>query len=256
MTAFLAGPGPRAFAHRGWHIDDLAGAENTMAAFTRALAEGYRYLETDVRVTSDGVLVAFHDDVLDRVTDARGRIEESPADEIRRAQVAGAYPIPRFEQLAQLLRDHPTARMNVDAKSDATVAPLIEAITESGLSDRVCVATFSDTRLQRLQAGLGPGVATALGPRMVTRLLLTGGRSVGRRGSAVAAQIPIRFRRLPLLSPGFLRSAHRAGLEVHVWTIDDPHEMRRLLDLGVDGIMTDRPDLLREILTTRGQWVD
>lgn len=255
MTAFSAGPGPRAFAHRGWHIGDLSGAENSLAALTRALAEGYRYLETDVRLTRDGVLLAFHDAVLDRVTDRSGRVGALPWDQVRQARIAGRFPIPRFDELLELLRAHPAARLNIDAKSDSTLEPLVAALHGSGVANRVCVASFSDTRLARLQAGLGPAVATALGPRRIGRLLLTGGRGGrGRHGSAVAVQVPVRFHRLPLLTSGLLRAARRAGLEVQVWTIDDPQEMRRLLDLGVDGIMTDRPDLLRDVLVDRGQW--
>ena len=255
MSAFLDGPGPRALAHRGWHIGDLAGAENSLAAFTRALAEGFRYLETDVRLTADGVLVAFHDAVLDRVTDLSGPLAVLPFDRLRLARIADRYPIPRLDEILELLGQHPAARLNIDAKADCTVEPLIETLRTSGLADRVCLGSFSDSRLERLRAGLGPAVATALGPRQITRLLLTGGR--GGRGplrSAVAAQVPIHFRHLSLPIPSLLRSAGRAGLEVFAWVIDDPDRMRRLLDMGVDGIMTDRPDRLRDVLVERGQW--
>ena len=226
MTGYLDGPPPRAFAHRGWHVDDLSGLENSMPAFRRAYDEGFRYLETDVHATADGRLVAFHDLSLDRVTDRVGPIATLPWSEVSRARIAGTEPIPL---LADLIR-------------------------RTGTGDRVCLGSFSDRRIASLRALLGPAVATSLGPREVFRLLraATLGRSF--RTSAVAAQVPVSFSRVTIVNRRFLRTAHRAGLEVHVWTIDEPAQMRWLLDLGVDGLMTDRPDLLRSVLTERGHW--
>ena len=253
MSAFLDLPRPRAFAHRGWHLDDLAGSENTMAAFTRAVDEGYRYLETDVQTTADGRLVVFHDAVLDRVTDARGLLRQRTWEDLRGVRVAGAHPIPAFEDLLDLLRAHPQVRLNVDAKTDSAVPPLVQALRDSGVADRVCLAAFADSRLARLQALMGPGVASSLGPRRIARLAITSGR--GRQPSAaVAVQVPPRLRGWTVVPGILLTAAHRAGLEVHVWTIDDPARMHALLDAGVDGIMTDRPDLLRQVIQERGSW--
>lgn len=251
MTGYLDGPPPRAFAHRGWHVDDLSGLENSMPAFRRAYDEGFRYLETDVHATADGRLVAFHDLSLDRVTDRVGPIATLPWSEVSRARIAGTEPIPL---LADLLEEFPDARFNIDAKADPAVGPLAELIRRTGTGDRVCLGSFSDRRIASLRALLGPAVATSLGPREVFRLLraATLGRSF--RTSADAAQVPVSFSRVTIVNRRFLRTAHRAGLEVHVWTIDEPAQMRRLLDLGVDGLMTDRPDLLRSVLTERGHW--
>ena len=252
MTGYLAGPGPRAFAHRGWHIGDLAGCENTMAAFARAVDEGYRYLETDVHVTADGALVAFHDFRLDRVTDSRGRLQDLTWDQVRSARIGGREPIPL---LSEVLERFPDTRFNIDPKSDRAVEPLIELLRSAGAADRVGLGSFSDRRLATLRSALGPSVATSLGPQAVGRL--AGGARLGLTpgtGAAVAAQVPVRFGLIPVVTGGFVRAAHRAGIEVHVWTVDDAAEMHRLLDLGVDGIMTDRPDTLRDVLTSRGQW--
>ena len=251
MTAYLDGRPPRAFAHRGWHTADLTGLENTMAAFRRAVDEGYRHLETDVRATEDGRLVVFHDARLDRVTDRRGEIGQLPWGRVANVRVGGKEPIP---QLAEVLEEFPDARFNIDAKADAVVGPLADTIRRCNARERVCVVSFSDRRLAALRAAVGPSVAWALGPRETFRLF---GSSVVRRTfstSAVAAQVPVFYRRVQVVTPRFLQIAHDAGLEVHVWTIDDPAEMRRLLDLGVDGIMTDRPDVLREVLIQRGAW--
>jgi glycerophosphoryl diester phosphodiesterase len=253
MTGYLAGSGPRAFAHRGWHIGELAGCENTMAAFQRAVDEGYRYLETDVHATADGVLVAFHDVRLDRVTDSRGRIKDLTWDQVRTALIGGREPIPL---LSEVLGAFPDIRINIDPKSNRAVGPLIELLRTSGALDRVGLGSFSDRRLSTLRTALGPTVATSLGPQGVGRL--AGGARLGMTltaGPATAAQVPVRFGLIPVVTAGFVRAAHRAGIEVHVWTVDRAAEMHRLLDLGVDGIMTDRPDTLREVLTERGQWV-
>jgi glycerophosphoryl diester phosphodiesterase len=252
VTTFLDGPTPRAFAHRGWHTGDLAGCENSLAAFTRAVAEGYIYLETDVHTTSDGVLVAFHDHVLDRVTDATGPVSATSFADLRRARIGGRERIPT---MAEVLEACPGARFNVDPKSNAAVGPLIDLLSDAGLVDRVCVGAFSDARIAALRGALGPGLATSLGPREVGRLTIAS--ALNRRAPrtpAVAAQVPVRYGAVRVVTRRFLDTAHRAGLEVHVWTIDDPAEMGRLLDMGVDAIMTDRPDLLRDVLVARGAW--
>jgi glycerophosphoryl diester phosphodiesterase len=251
VTGFFDGSAPRAFAHRGWQVGDLAGLENTMAAFRRAVHEGYRYLETDVRATADGQLVVFHDARLDRVTDRRGAIAELPWSEVSRARVGGTEPIPL---LADLLEEFPDARFNIDAKSAGAVKPLAKLVTDAGATDRVCLGSFSDQRLSMLREILGDRVAMALGPRAIFRLVRTSALRRRFVTSAVAAQVPLRYQGVQIVTPRFLATAHAAGMEVHVWTIDDPDDMRRLLTLGVDGIMTDRPELLRDVLIERGSW--
>ncbi len=250
MSAFLDGPRPRVFAHRGWHTGTLAGLENTAAAFERALSEGVRYLETDVHATADGVLVAFHDTVLDRVTDRRGPIHALTWDEVRRARIAGREPVPRMDDL---LADFPDALFNIDAKSDAAVAPLADLLDRTGSLDRVCLASFSDARLRELRRRLGPAAALSLGPRQVARLAARARHLPVRCRfpGAVAAQVPVSLKGVPVATPRFIRTAQRLGLEVHVWTIDDPAEMDRLLDLGVQGLVTDRPDLAHDVLRRR-----
>lgn len=251
MTAYLDGSGPRAFAHRGWHIGDLAGCENSLSAFQRAVDEGYRYLETDVHATSDGVLIAFHDSHLDRVTDGRGRIADLRWDQVRQARIGGREPIPL---MAEVLAALPSTRFNIDPKSDRAVGPLIDLLRSSGAVGRVGLGSFSDRRLATLRQALGPEVATSLGPRGVGLLAAAARLRIAPKSVAVAAQVPVRYGRLGVVNPVFLTAAHRAGLEVHVWTVDRAAEMHRLLDLGVDGVMTDRPDVLRTVLTERGQW--
>ncbi len=246
--AYLDHPGPIAFAHRGGAGD---APENTMLSFERAVGLGYRYLETDVRTTSDGVLLAFHDDILDRVTDMTGLLHERPWSEVSKARIDGE-PIPRLEEV---LAAWPDVRVNVDAKEDGAVAPLVSVIDRADAHDRVCVAAFSDRRLVAFRRLTGGRVCTAMGPRMIARLRAASLRVPMPPFSAGCVQVPLRHGRVRLVDRPFLAAAHRRDIHVHVWTIDDPSEMDRLLDLGVDGIMTDRPVVLREVLERRGQWV-
>ena len=247
---FLDWPAPIPFAHRGGASEQ---PENTLAAFAAAVELGFRYLETDVRATRDGVLLAFHDPCLDRVTDRTGRIEELPWAEVRRARVDGREPI---AQLAEVLDAFPDARINIDAKHDAAVEPLVATLRAANALDRVCVASFSEPRLRRLRRELGPTVCTALGPVGVGALRAAGwGAPVRRWLDAPCAQVPSRQGPVPLVDRRTLAAAHRARVAVQVWTVDDPAEIHRLLDLGVDGLMTDRPTVLKDVLVARGQWV-
>ena len=222
-----------------------------MPAFEHAVRLGYRYLETDAHATSDGVVVAFHDGVLDRVTDRSGVIAALPWDTVRQARL-GDEPIPLMEEL---LTTWPDVRVNIDLKHEATVVPLVDVIERTATHDRVCVASFSGKRLDRFRQLTGGRVCTAIGPLDITRLRAVGyGLPTGPFAGA-CAQVPVRQGPVLIVDRRFVAGAHRRGLPVHVWTIDDPGEMERLLDLGVDGIMTDRPSVLKEVLVRRGQWV-
>jgi len=247
--AFLDWDGPIPFAHRGGASEV---PENTLPAFEHAVRLGYRYVETDVHVTADGVLLAFHDDVLDRVTDRTGVTAELPYSVVAEARVDGAEPIPRFEEL---LGAFPDLRVNVDPKHDEAVEPLAEVLRRAGAVDRVCVGAFSDERLERIR-GLCPGICTSLGPAgtMQLGLAAAGQGDIGEL-PAPCAQVPPAYGDTAIVTEAFVAEAHRRGMQVHVWTIDDADEMAALLDLGVDGVMTDRPAVLRSVLEGRGQWV-
>jgi glycerophosphoryl diester phosphodiesterase len=247
---YLDHPGPIAFAHRGGAADGL---ENTALQFGRAVRAGYRYLETDVHATRDGRLVAFHDATLDRVTDGAGRIADLPWAQVRQARVAGAEPIPLFEEL---LETFPEARWNVDVKAGPALLPFLELVERANAWGRVCLGSFSEARVVRAQRLAGPRLATSYGTRGVLSLRLRswGVPAVPRR-SAVAAQVPEHQSGIRVVDRRFLRTAHARGLQVHVWTVNDPARMHRLLDLGVDGIMTDHIYTLRKVMEDRGVWV-
>jgi len=245
---FLDHPGPIPFAHRGGASE---APENSLPAFQHAIDLGFRYLETDVHATADGVLVAFHDDVLDRVTDRAGRIEELPWSEVSQARIDGQEPIPLLEDI---LTTWPDARVNIDPKADSSVEPLVDVLRRTSAVDRVCIGSFSDERIDRCRAALGPGLCTGMGPgEFVDLIRALQGEDVTFRSQA--AQIPpTDLQGRPLTSPALVEVAHAHGIVVHVWTIDDADEMRSLLDAGVDGIMTDRPLVLRQVFEERGIW--
>lgn len=244
-----------AFAHRGGAFHpELEGLENTLAAFKLAVSLGYHYLETDVHVTRDGVLLAFHDRILDRVTDRTGAIEDQTLAEINRALIGGREQVP---PLASLFDAFPTARFNIDIKSERAVDALAEFVAERGAWDRMLVGSFSPRRLKRFRKLTGGRVPTSAHPlEVVAFRILPSGRLADRltRGRVAAFQIPHRHGRWVIATPGLVRRAHSAGKHVHVWTIDDAVEMRELLDLGVDGLITDRTDVLKTVLLERGQW--
>ena len=264
LRSFLDWPHPIPFAHRGGAGDH---PENTLPAFAAAVALGYRYLETDVHLTADGVVMAFHDAVLDRVTDRAGPIAALSAAEVEAADAGyaftpdGGLTFPhrgsgvRVPRLDALLDAWPQVRVNIDPKSDAVVAPLVDVLRRHDSFDRVCVGSFSDARIARVRAFSGDRVCTSMGPRAtaVAWAACRTGR-VPRQG-ADCLQIPPSMRGIRLVTPALLRAAHRSALRVHVWTIDDQAEMERLLDIGVDGIMTDRLAVLREVMQRRGAWV-
>jgi glycerophosphoryl diester phosphodiesterase len=253
---FLDDAGPvLAFAHRGGaRHPDLEGLENTRAAFVHAAGLGYTYLETDVHLTRDGVLVAFHDPLLDRVTDGAGSIEERDAADLAELRVGDREPVPTLLDLVTAL---PGARFNIDLKSDAAVAPLAAFVREHALDDRVLVGSFSLRRLRRFRRLTGHRVATSASPAEVAAYAVLPGRLARRLARRPAAlQVPHRVGRLPVAGRRLVARAHAAGLHVHVWTVDDADEMRQLLDRGVDGLMTDRTDILRDVLRERGLWPD
>jgi glycerophosphoryl diester phosphodiesterase len=226
---FFDREGTVALAHQGGGDEAV---ENSTAAFTNAGRLGYRYLDIDLQVTSDGVLVAHHDERLDRLTDLKGRIDEMPWSEVSEARLPNSEPLARFEDL---LDAHADARWNIEIKSDSTVTPTVDLLRRRGLGPRVCLSSFNDLRMRRVRKA-----AEDLNPAYATALLST-------IWLKITSYVPV-------LNARFVDRAHRVGLEVIAWTIDEPAEMHRLLDLEVDGILTDAPTQLRTVLADRGQW--
>jgi glycerophosphoryl diester phosphodiesterase len=235
-----------AWAHRGGALlPDNVGIENTLRAFRNAVDRGYTYLETDVHASRDGVLYAFHDANLLRMTGRAARISELSSAEIDTLRVGGREQVPR---IADLLEEFPDCFFSIDVKADDTVELAIDAFTQLGIIDRLLIGAFDHRRIARLRAGL-PGVLSALSRREVATML--GGGPVPSR---TCASVPVSSRGVRIITPRFLARAKRRSIPVYAWTIDAAAEMTRLLDAGVDGIMADQIDALRDVLVARGQW--
>ncbi len=325
VTAFLDHPGPLAFAHRGGAAH---APENSWRAFEHAVSLGYRYLETDVQATADGVALAFHDRSLTRVTGQPGRVARVSYRDLADVLIDGTEPIPRLEDL---LTAWPDVRFNLDVKDGAAILPLAEALRRTNAWDRVCIVSFSAARLWATRRALARPVCMAASPlgtavvrfasgrtgrpdhsgpgrgprrtrpaaRPGTAGVIFGRESARQRGQAGRSAVPVAAppvaetapappaapANLPepaimpahaerhgavagrlaragvecvqvpgtLATPALIARAHSLGLQIHVWTVNDTASMERLLDLGVDGVMTDDTVALREVLSARGQ---
>ncbi|MGL5405490.1 MAG: glycerophosphodiester phosphodiesterase [Propionibacteriaceae bacterium] len=248
-TAFTA------LAHRGGPLLlGSEGKENTVAAFRAATKLGYQWCETDVRVTADNTLIVFHDDRLDRVSDAQGIVAELPWSQVRQARVSGEL-IPTFDEL---LETFPDTNFNVDIKTPSAALPLLDAIRRHSAQHRICVASFLPRQIRRFRRVTGtqiPTAASVLGVVWTAKMPLLS-RIFPARG--VVLQVPRSHRQgaieLSIVTKSFVERAHKCRRKVHVWTINDRQEMIDLIDLGVDGIMTDCPDVLKNVLLERHMW--
>ena len=272
--AFFAQPF-LALAHRGGSTyPPNVGRENTLHAFGEAIALGYTHVETDVHATSDGVLLAFHDDRLDRVADRTGMIGDLTHAEVAAARIGGTDAIPTLDEVFETL---PDTYFNIDIKAPASIRPLVEVINRHRAQQRVNIASFSDRSLREFRRLAGTQVSTSVGPLGIrwTRLLPSVARLLAAPGNALQVPhwhpLPSSARLLPaavlrafgddirgddfrLVTRALVEAAHAAGKHVHVWTIDDPDEMRELIDRGVDGLVSDRIDVLKDVLVERGLW--
>lgn len=253
---------PVAIAHRGSRV---LWPENTDTSFQGAYDLGFRHFETDLHLTADGVLVCFHDPTVDRTTDSTGRVEDHSLEELltldagyRHGSSEGftyreaGVRIPTLEWLLTTLGD---TSVVVDMKSDGLAGPLVALIDDLVAHDRLIVGSFSDARLAEFRELSDGRVPTSVGPTLARLWVLASRVGRGAGGEASALQLPTHMRGVRVVDKKLVAAAHDAGLQVHVWTVNTIAEMTRLLDMGVDGLITDRPDLLKELLVDRGEWV-
>ncbi len=247
---FLDYPYPIPFAHRGG-----AGVfpENTLPAFQNAVNSGYKYLETDVHSSKDGEVFAFHDDSLDRVTEHSGKISELTSKEISNIKIDNFAKIPT---LLELLETFPEAKLNIDPKADSVVQPLTDLLKHTNSVSRVCIGSFSDKRIKHIRKELGSGLCVSAGPKKVVKFLAGKLAFSKFKSDYHCLQVPQRSGPVKIITHDFVKRAHSRGLQVHVWTVDDPYEMNELLDLGVDGLMTDEPSILKNVLIERDEWCE
>lgn len=247
MHPFLAHPRPLAIAHRGGGLEQ---EENTMPAFAHAVALGFTHLELDVHATADGAVVVHHDATLLRLTGDPRAVSSLTLAELRGVRTHGGARVPL---LSEVLEGFPGAFVNIEAKSDAVVEPLIALVRQMGAVNRIGMGNFNPLRMARLRRGLGPGLCWSPAHLGVLGLWLSGwGLPFPARFAMV--QVPMRFKGIDVVTPRFVAAAHARKIAVQVWTVDERAQMERLLDMGVDGVMTDRPSLLREVLIARGEW--
>lgn len=246
VSGYLDPRPPRVLAHRGLALE---APENTMSAFIAAVDAGARFLETDVHATADGVAVIAHDPSLDRVAGRDVEIEQTLFRDLQRIDLGQGEHVPGLREALLAL---PDAHWNIDLKTDASVVPAVRAVVEAKATDRVLLTSFSERR-RRQAAELVPGVATSASQSMVAKAIVAqrlglAGRLRRILAPVVALQVPRRHRGVELVTARSVRAFQAAGVEVHVWTINDESEMRELLELGVDGIVTDRCDLALPLL--------
>lgn len=240
-SGFLASARPHVFAHRGLVLD---APENTLLAFLKALSAGATHIETDVHASLDGIAVISHDADLIRLAGRPERVDQLTMSELRRINLGEGQS---FASLSEVLEAFPEARFNIDVKTDAAAEPTARAIVEANATARVLVTSFSEDRRRRA-TDLIPGVATSASAPVVLKAVLAA--ALGLTGPArrvlrgfAAVQVPERVRLIRVVTPRFIRAMHALDVEVHVWTVNESSAMRRLLGLGVDGIVTDRCDL-------------
>ncbi|ULP40272.1 glycerophosphodiester phosphodiesterase [Mycobacterium lentiflavum] len=251
---YLRHTGRIAMAHRGF--TSFKFPMNTMGAFDEAAKLGFRYIETDVRATRDGVAVILHDRRLPAQCGLAGTIDRLAWRDARTADLGAGQTIPSLEELLVAL---PAMRVNIDIKAESAIEPTVEVIERLNAHDRVLVTSFSDRRRRRALGLLSKRVASSAGT--IAFLALVAAKTTASRSYAWrmlhdsdCLQLPPRLGRLPVITPALVRAAHASGRQVHAWTVDDPETMRALLDIGVDGIITDRADLLRDVLIARADW--
>lgn len=240
---------PFGIAHRG---GKTVAPENTLAAFTAAVEAGYSHLETDVHLTSDGVLVAFHDDSLDRVAGHDVRIRDMTVAEVQSIEIGDGHRIPRMEELFEAF---PDSYFNIDPKSDEAVEPLAALIRRFEAVDRVCVGSFSDDRIRRIRKLLGDRLCTSPGPRGALQVVAAALLWPRWSSPYGCLQIPVKAYGIRLDRSWLISRIQRLGVQVHFWTINEAAEMERILDAGADAIITDAIDVLVEVLAARGSSV-
>ena len=260
---YLDGPRPRLFAHRG---ASGTAPENTIEAFAEGLAAGADRLELDVHATADGHIVVFHDSDLSRTTDATGPIGARTLAELKTLDAGyhfsgdgGDFPFRgkgiRIPALAEVLEAFPGVPLNIEIKTDdgRTVEAFFELLDRHRARDRVLGAAFEDAIIKRIRA-VAPDAITSLSADEVLEFFgcCLNGSFDTYTPPGKALQVPPAHEGLQVVTPAFVEAAHALDMEVHVWTINDEPEMERLIDLGVDGLMSDYPSRVRAVLERRG----
>jgi glycerophosphoryl diester phosphodiesterase len=246
---------PFAISHRGGALEN---PENTLQAFQASIDLGCRVLETDLRVTRDGILTIHHDETLQRSAQLPDRINGTNWQELSTIRVFGGHQILSLEDLVDSIPQD--VILNIDPKDYEVIAPLEHFLkSRPELVPRICLGSFSTDRLMKIRHRL-PQIAMSLGGREIARLFAYSKFNLIKQAlrnkfpNQIAVQLPVRAYGIDIVQPQFVKFVHDLGMQVHVWVVDEPEEMQRLYDMGVDAIMTDRPSVLIKVLQDRGFW--
>ena len=245
MKDYLNYNGLAVMAHRG---GSLEAPENTIESFKYAIEIGSDIIETDIQLSSDGVPYIFHDDDLKRIPGIEKNFNDLLASEIDELNIFGDFKIPTLEET---LKQFPDTKFQIDFKTDEVVDPAIEIINKlPHVKKNLCIASFSSQRLQKIKSKLSD-VTCSMGPHEVLKLLL---KSFGIYRGEVGGdclQIPIYRYGIKIVTKRFVDFCKRENIKISVWTINSTEEMDYLIDLDVDGIITDKPKALINLLASR-----
>jgi len=229
-------------AHRGGSIE---APENTLESFEYALELGSSYIETDVQLSADGIPYIFHDDDLKRLLGRDVMFNSMSSSEIEKLRLFKSYSIPT---LKMALENFPDALFQIDLKTDEVAMPAMQVIEELNAFDRVCIASFSSNRLKMVRENF-PKTCFSMGPKEILQVLLASFGLYKQNVPGDCLQVPIYHYGIKLVTKRFVKYVQSIGLKIHVWTINDVDTMQKLIDLGVDGIITDKPKVLRDLLS-------
>ena len=237
MKRYLDYDGLKVLAHRGGAEESY---ENTTESFEYSQLLGCEFIETDVQVSSDGIPYIFHDDDLKRILNKPVRFDSLSSNEIDDLSIFNSCKIPK---LSDTLLRFPNLCFQIDFKTDEVVMPALDVINDMNVFDRVCIASFSSKRLQKVRS-LYPDLCISMGPNEVFKTLVASLNLFKGEIPGDCLQIPMSYYGIKIVSKRFVDFVHSRGLKIMIWTINDIETFKYLIDLGVDGIITDKPKLL------------
>lgn len=241
---------PLVIAHRG---GALVTPENSWESFAYCAAQGFNYVETDAHLSVDGEVILVHDPVLDRVSNGTGLVADHTWEQLQNLRINDSEH--GFVRLKDCLEKYPQLKLNIDAKEDEVALALADVVLAADASDRVCIASFSSARLKDIRC-YAPQLATSLGQTEAGLLYASAQLTIpaaimgvpGLQQGVVAAQVPLYLGPVRVVTKRFVAHAHKHGLVVHVWTLNSEAEIRRALESGADGIVTDDPLLAQKVI--------
>jgi len=244
MKPYLNYSGVAVLAHRGGSIESY---ENTIESFYYSQSLGCRFIETDVQVSSDGIPYIFHDETLTRLLGKNDVFSNLHSSEIEDLRIFESHKIPRLDETLQTF---PDMYFQIDVKTDEVAMPALEVIHQCKAEDRVCIASFNSARLSKVN-NIYPEICLSMGPNEVSKMLLSSFGLYKKTIMGDCLQVPMYYYGIKVVTKRFVDFIHSKGLKICVWTINDEKTFKKLIDMGVDGIITDKPKLLFQVLNSQ-----